>query len=171
MAIPSLCFLRVQTAPSLFHHVLTSIWGDCIDHIDAVDQVDYQGRPYQMMFVHFKEVTPCEFLKDCLSQIEEKKRITLIYDEPYYWTVCKNNTRKKTDEELAREEEIETAMYEFQNKVDEWETSEEADQVWKQYLSYIDSEPEPEWIKLQQLYMKECDELKLIFSRSIINGT
>lgn len=174
MAIPSLCFLRVQISAELFQHVLTSIWGDCIDHIDVVDNTDYQGRSYHIMFVHFKDVEPCEFLKTCLDQIELKKRIELIYDDPYYWTVCKNNTRKKTDEELAREEEIETAMYEFQAKVEAWEVSDEAEKLWREYFHntqllnlesviYTD-----DLCKLQNDFMKKCDKKKLKFARKII---
>ena len=89
---------------------------------------------------------------------------------PYYWTVCKNNTRKKTDEELAREEEIETAMYEFQSKFEQWETSYVANNLWQEYVQNAErlGASVDEMCKLQDDYMKKCDVEKLKFARKII---
>lgn len=111
----SICILRAMVSESQVHHVLTYIWGDCIDYIDVVDKVDFNSRPYQMMFVHFKP-TESPYFIECMTHLHTNGEIKLMYDDPYYWIIRKNNTRKRSDEEIAREEEIENALCEFNSK-------------------------------------------------------
>ena len=117
----SICILRAIISESQVHYVLTYIWGDCIDHIDVVDKKNPNGRSYQMMFVHFKP-TDSPYFIECMNHLELNGELKLMYDDPWYWIIRKNNTRKRSDEEIAREEEIETALCEFNSKSDTWET-------------------------------------------------
>ena len=136
MEIPSLCLLRVVVSVQNVTDIFNFMWGDCIDHIDVVDKVDYYDRPYQMMFAHFKPVPSNPLLVQFLAQLETGE-VKLMYDDPWFWIIRKNTTRKRTDEEV-RQDEYEYELCEFNDKADLWDESDDAKCVARYYNDLVD---------------------------------
>jgi hypothetical protein len=105
-----------------------------VSYIDRIAKTDRDGKNYHSIYVHFES---WNYDNTAVTSLHEKldagESVRIVYDDPWYWTVLKNTTHKKTEEEEAADREL----GEIQS---EMEAEPSFDLVDTEYVSKIEAE-------------------------------
>ena len=105
-----------------------------VSHIDRIAKTDRDGKNYHSIYVHFES---WNYDNTAVTSLHEKldagESVRIVYDDPWYWTVLKNTTHKKTEEEEAADLELGEIQ-------EEMEAEPSFDLVDTEYVSKIEAE-------------------------------
>lgn len=77
-----------------------------VDHIDLVAKKDRYGKSYNAAYVHFKYWYSGSITENFQARVKNpKKEARIVYDDPWYWIILENTTKKY--EPQARKECVE----------------------------------------------------------------
>jgi len=107
-----------------------------VSHIDRIAKTDRDGKKYHSIYIHFES---WNYANSAVLSLHEKlnagESVRIVYDDPWYWTVLKNTTHKKTEEEEAADLELGEIQ-------EEMEAEPSFDLVDTEYVSKIEAELE-----------------------------
>lgn len=105
-----------------------------VSYIDRIAKTDRDGKNYHSIYVHFES---WNYDNTAVTSLHEKldagESVRIVYDDPWYWTVLKNTTHKKTEEEEAADRELGEIQ-------EEMEVEPSFDLVDAEYVSKIEAE-------------------------------
>ena len=92
LSYPSLCIPRVfsNIKKEKVFYVFKKLNIGYIDHIDMISKTTTQGEKYQRVFIHFSRWFP--HARTMRNKIINGEEIKVIYNEPWFWKVFKNNS-------------------------------------------------------------------------------
>jgi hypothetical protein len=66
-----------------------------VRNVDLIPKKDSNGKPYNAAYIHFYEWCDNTAARNFQERVLDKsKEARIVYDEPWYWIVLENNTRK-----------------------------------------------------------------------------
>jgi len=66
-----------------------------VDHVDLVSKIDKNGKYYNAAYVHFAEWFDGPAAQNFQERVTNpNKEARIIHDEPWYWIVLENKTKK-----------------------------------------------------------------------------
>ena len=66
-----------------------------VRNVDLIPKKDNNGKPYNAAYIHFYEWCDNTAARNFQERVLDKsKEARIVYDEPWYWIVLENNTRK-----------------------------------------------------------------------------
>lgn len=93
---PSLCIPRVFT--NITRETVISVIEDyglgVVERVDMVLRENEQGKPFNRVFIHFKEWNDTEKARDARDKIMSGEMIRVTYDTPWFWKIGKNFSKK-----------------------------------------------------------------------------
>jgi len=105
----SLCIPRVVTEwanKELIINKFQALNIGLINRVDLVEKTSANGSKYYMAFLHFEEWEDNAATRNIQYKIlNEENNARLVYDEPWYWILLKNNN-PISDEDAALQERI-----------------------------------------------------------------
>ena len=105
----SLCIPRVVTEWANKELIINKFQALNIGHInrvDLVEKISANGIKYYMAFLHFEEWEDNAATRNIQYKIQnEENNARLVYDEPWYWILLKNNN-PISDEDAVLQERI-----------------------------------------------------------------
>ena len=129
--IPSICIPRVYIhfdqayVESVFFQLFgaTETNESCIQRIDMIQRQDRNTQaPFYVVFVHFKKNMPkTNVIEDFVEKLEKDEEVKIIYNNPWFWKVRKNNGKKRGRAEggprmILNEEDMEEVK-KYQNEL------------------------------------------------------
>ena len=83
-----------------------------VNKVDYI-QIEKDGQKFCSVYIHFEEWFENEFVIQFQQEIEgPKKQIKVLYNNPYFWIVLKNNSKKtRKFEEITTEHSPEMQLY------------------------------------------------------------
>ena len=115
MSFASLCIPRVTQHCSVenVRDVFNQLFdGEFVENVDVSYTVDSTGTPFQVMFIHFREVPADEHTLAFYAKMEEDKMVKVMTGyKKYFWKVFLNRGKKeiKGAHIMTKEEEEELA--------------------------------------------------------------
>ena len=93
---PSLCIPRVFT--NITRETVISVIEDyglgLVERVDMVLRENEQGKPFNRVFIHFKQWNDTEKAQDARDKIMSGEMIHVTYDKQWYWKIGKNFSKK-----------------------------------------------------------------------------
>ena len=103
--IPSICLPRVYIHfdQAYVERVFFEWFGatetneSCIQRIDMIQRQDRNTQePFHVVFVHFKKNMPkTKVIEDFVEKLEKDEEVEIIYNNPWFWKVRKNNGKRR----------------------------------------------------------------------------
>ena len=115
MSFASLCIPRVTQHCSVenVRDVFNQLFdGEFVENVDVSYTTDSTGTPFQVMFIHFREVPANEHTLAFYAKMEEDKMVKVMTGyKKYFWKVFLNRGKKeiKGAHIMTKEEEEELA--------------------------------------------------------------
>jgi len=86
-----------------------------VSYVDRVAKTDRDGKKYDSVYIHFESWNyDNPHVVSLHEKLEAGESDRIVYDRNYYWTVLKNTSHKKTEEEEAADLELAEIQHEME---------------------------------------------------------
>jgi hypothetical protein len=146
-----------------------------VNHIDFVSKFGKGNKIHQSAYLHFDYWYDTKASRDMQSELELGKELKMFYDDPWYWQIYKNETKKfggngqrkerlvlekpaiqeqKTEEpeEIFKEEDFSTTF-----------TQEEIDEIERMILEEQEEQEEEEFQEQEEEFQEQEEEFQECF--------